>query len=488
MSGPQCRRNTRSVQAVITLADTSNYPPATRSEGMQTVSTRQRQKPAVREYRVSELISALSHAFDLTEGQPPGHTLRATAIGMRFAEELGLDATTRSSLYYSLLLKDAGCSANASEIAACFGTDDSLVKRDRKTTDWSSSIRSASFSWRNAGRGRPITQRVAHFIRIASGGHELARELVRGRSRGGADIAARLGLRAETAQAIRSLEEHWDGGGQPQGLRGHEIPLASRIANIAQTMEVFLTAKGATSALDVIRSRRGTWFDPELAAQCVSWRQDHSWWRALLEDDLDSRVQAMEPSEDIRIIDDDGLDRLAEAFAAIVDAKSPFTTQHSTNVAKYATAIAGQMRFDGPSIRSLYRAGLLHDVGKLGVSNLIIDKAAPLTADEREAMAQHPRLTWSILRRVTAFRDFAWTAALHHERLDGTGYPWALRADDLDLEARILAVADVYEALTARRPYRDGLPVEQALMIIRKDSTFRYDGAVFNALEACIGR
>jgi putative nucleotidyltransferase with HDIG domain len=455
---------------------------------MPMTSTRRKREVEVREYRISEVLSALSHALDLTEGQPPGHTLRSTAIGMRFGRELGLDDPALADLYYALLLKDAGCSANASPMAEQFGTDDAVVKRELKTTNWSSTLASAGYAWRNAGRDQPLLERLRHFTRIASGGQEMARQMVRIRCDRGAEIATRLGFSDSVATAVRSLDEHWDGKGHAQGLAGEAIPQVSRIANLAQTIEVFFTAKGAQAALDVVRTRAGTWFDPALVTICQGWRQDHSWWRGLLDDELADRIMTMEPASLLKRVDEDGLDHLAEAFAAIIDAKSPFTSQHSVNVAKYATAIAKQMRLDGATIRSLYRAGLLHDIGKLGVSNTILDKAAPLTASEREAMAQHPRLTWSILRRVNAFRDFAWTAAMHHERLDGSGYPWALRADDLELEARILAVADVFEALTARRPYRDGLPVDQALMIIRKDIPFRYDGTVYSALESWLDR
>jgi putative nucleotidyltransferase with HDIG domain len=407
---------------------------------------------------------------------------------MRFGRELGLDDPALADLYYALLLKDAGCSANASPMAEQFGSDDAVVKRELKTTNWSSTLASAGYAWRNAGRDQPMFERLRHFTRIASGGQEMGRQMVRIRCDRGAEIASRLGFSDSVATAVRSLDEHWDGKGHAQGLAGEAIPQASRIANLAQTIEVFFTARGAQAALDVVRTRAGTWFDPALVTICQGWRQDHSWWRGLLDDELADRIMTMEPASLLKHVDEDGLDHLAEAFAAIIDAKSPFTSQHSVNVAKYATAIAKQMRLDGATIRSLYRAGLLHDIGKLGVSNTILDKAAPLTANEREAMAQHPRLTWSILRRVNAFRDFAWTAAMHHERLDGSGYPWALRADDLELEARILAVADVFEALTARRPYRDGLPVDQALMIIRKDIPFRYDGTVYSALESWLNR
>src|SRR6185503_18851720 len=106
--------------------------------------------------------------------------------------------------------------------------------------------------------------------------------------------------------------------------------------------------------------------------------------------------------------------------------------------------------------QALYRAGLLHDIGKLGVSNTILDKNGSLTDEERQQVQRHPEYTWEILRRVTAFQDVAWVAARHHERLDGSGYPWHLDAARLDSPARILAVADVFEAITADRPYRKG--------------------------------
>jgi putative nucleotidyltransferase with HDIG domain len=169
-------------------------------------------------------------------------------------------------------------------------------------------------------------------------------------------------------------------------------------------------------------------------------------------------------------VDDNGLDEVARAFAEIIDSKSPFTYQHSTNVAKYARAVAYELGFEKQEVRVINRAALLHDVGKLGVPTRILDKAGPLTPDERAEMQRHPMYTWEILQRVGAFAGFARTAALHHEKLDGSGYPWGVGSDDLDLPARILCVADMYEALTAHRPYRAGLGRETALKIIRQGS------------------
>ena len=179
---------------------------------------------------------------------------------------------------------------------------------------------------------------------------------------------------------------------------------------------------------------------------------------------------SLEPQQHTRYVDDNGLDEVARAFAEIIDAKSPFTYAHSTNVAKYARGVAYELGFERHDVRVLNRAALLHDVGKLGVSARILDKAGPLTSDERAEMQRHPVYTWEILQRVGAFSNFARMAALHHEKLDGTGYPWGVRGEELDLPARILCVADIYEALTANRPYRAGLGRETALKIIRDGS------------------
>jgi putative nucleotidyltransferase with HDIG domain len=191
-----------------------------------------------------------------------------------------------------------------------------------------------------------------------------------------------------------------------------------------------------------------------------------------------------EPEAHARWVTDEDLDVVARAFADIIDAKSPFTYSHSRNVAAYALGIARELKLDADMQRRAYRAGLLHDIGKLGISNTILDKPAPLDATERAAVERHPFYTWEILSRVPAFRDFAWSAALHHERVDGSGYPWHLGGNRLDIIARILGVADVFEALTANRPYRSGLPWEQAWSILSQGRGRAYDGAVLDALAA----
>jgi putative nucleotidyltransferase with HDIG domain len=180
------------------------------------------------------------------------------------------------------------------------------------------------------------------------------------------------------------------------------------------------------------------------------------------------------------------LDRVAEAFGRVIDAKSPYTARHSAGVAAYAVAIAGAMGMSAAAQRDLSRAGLLHDIGKLAVSSRILDKPGRLEPEEMAAMREHTGHTLAILQRVACFRDLAGIAAAHHERLDGSGYHLGLAAFDLSRPARILAVADVFEALTADRPYREAMSVARALAIVREQRGTGLCPAAVDGLEAAL--
>jgi putative nucleotidyltransferase with HDIG domain len=435
------------------------------------------------EVGLAELLSALSHALDMTEGQPPGHTLRACLIGLRVADEIGVQPDEREALYYALLLKDAGCSSNAARMAMLFGSPDQAVKYSMKLVDWHRSGRLALRTLANSGRGLPLRDRIRHFMQIA-GTENMTRDLIAVRCERGAEIVRRIGFPEATALAVRSLDEHWNGRGHPDGLAGEAIPLLSRIALLAQSVDIYHQARGQEAALAMVRSRRGTWFDPRLCAAVLGWRRDRDWWDRLASPDLEARVVDAEPGVSAHAVDADGLDNIARAFADIIDAKSPFTFRHSTGVAGYARNIAVDMGLDAAETRQIYRAGLLHDIGKLGISNRILDKNGPLTPDERAHIERHPVYSAEILERVPAFSAFRDCAVLHHEKLDGSGYPWRRTADSLDPAARILAVADIFEALTADRPYRAGMPHGRALEILFRDAGPRLWQPAVEALEA----
>jgi putative nucleotidyltransferase with HDIG domain len=396
----------------------------------------------------------MSRALDLTEGQSLGHTVRTTIIGMRLAEELDLSAFDRVALYGALLLKDSG-SSGVSRVEEVLSAD----KHEPAHLNGIAHFPGRALNAFKTAGGLLIRSKPAP-----------AQSRLLTRAERGESMALRMGFSTATADAIRHIDEHWDGTGIPDGHVGHEIPIFSRIILLAQTLDAFYTKRGLLAAMKMLRERSNQWFDPVVVRIARSWREDIDWWESLQSPDATAMAIAVEPQQHTRYVDERGLDEVARAFAEIIDAKSSYTYQHSTNVAKYARATAFELGFEKRDVSILNRAALLHDIGKLGVSSSILDKAGPMTDDERAEMQRHPVYTWEILQRVGAFAGFARTAALHHEKLDGTGYPWGVKAEELDVPARILCVADIYEALTAHRPYRAGLTREAALKIIRSGS------------------
>ena len=214
--------------------------------------------------------------------------------------------------------------------------------------------------------------------------------------------------------------------------------------------------------------RTGSWFDPNLVRVLATLREDGRFW-ASLGANARAHVVALEPAERLVLADEARLDGIAEAFASVIDAKSPYTYRHSERVAEIAVSTGTALGLAPAALRDLRRAALLHDIGKLGVSNLILDKPGTLNDAEWALMQRHPEWTEQILRRVSRFDELAAVAAAHHEKLDGSGYHRGLRGEVLGQSARILAVADIFEAMTAERPYRAAMPAEQALALMRDD-------------------
>jgi HD-GYP domain-containing protein (c-di-GMP phosphodiesterase class II) len=423
------------------------------------------------------VVGALSCALDVTEGEPPGHAQRTCQIGMRLAEAIGLDATARSQLFYALLLKDAGCSANAAKMSALFAVDEHVAKRSAKRIDWSGRLPAFLWSVRTVSPGTSPRSRLERLRAIKAEG-QVTKALMHARCERGAEIARLLGFEEPTADAIRALDEHWDGGGQPRGLRGTEIPLLGRILCLAQTMEIFHAAGGPRSMWAVIRKRRGRWFDPDLVTAAQTLRADAAFWASLRGGD----VAVWEPQDRVVVADDGRLDRIAEAFAGVVDAKSPWTYRHSDRACVIALSLANATGLGEQALTDLRRAALLHDIGKLAVSNRILDKPATLTPAEFALVREHPLVTERILARVPGCEHVARLAGAHHERLDGSGYPRGLTASALTVSMRLLSVADVYEALTSDRPYRRALSSSDALRVMRADVPRRLDRDAFATL------
>jgi putative nucleotidyltransferase with HDIG domain len=441
-------------------------------------------EPSPTPLRLAELVAALSYALDLVEGQPQGHAVRSAVIGMRLGAKLGLPPDDLRNLYYALLAKDAGCSSNASRMCQIVAGDEIAAKRAVKITDWTrTSWETIRYAWRHIAAGATLGRKLRQLAHVAAHQAAQAKELVEMRCDRGASIALDMGFAPATAEAIRSLDEHWNGRGYPDGLRGKQIPLLARILNLSQTLEVYWREYGPERAIDVARQRSGRWFDPQLARLAEALDREGVLFEGLEGDGATQQLRAWEPPADAEPLTGERIDAICVAFAGVIDAKSSYTFRHSLGVTSAAHAIAERLGLDASAGVTIRRAALLHDIGKLSVPNSILEKPGKLDAEEWAVVRKHPYYTQQILSRIPGFGELAEIAASHHEKLDGSGYWRGLTGAQMSVPARLLVVADIYDALAAKRPYRDAMPPEQVFAILEKETPHALDADCVRALK-----
>lgn len=441
----------------------------------------------MRDICVSEVLGALSAALDMTEGQPEGHCLRCCHIGMAIGRELSLSESDLDDLYYAILLKDLGCSSNAARICALYLTDDHAFKRAFKKVD-GSLPQLLVFALAHGGVHAGMVKRLRILFRGLRTSDEAARALTKVRCERGAEIATKLHFEGRVADAIRNLDERWDGRGLPAGRKGEEIPPLSQIALLAQVCEIFYADHGRKLARHEILSRRGTWFAPRIVDAFAAVSRDASFWDGIGSVGLDAGIPPREPGMMPRRLDDRHLDDIVTAFSLVIDAKSPYTGGHSKRVAALADAIARELHYTDRRRRWLRRAAHLHDIGKLGISSAILEKSTALTLEEYDSIKAHPAIAKNILSRVAAFKDLLQVVGDHHEKLDGRGYPRGLTGGQIGMDTRIVTVADIFEALTADRPYRASLAAEAGLKLLEGLSRTEIDPVCVTALRAALRR
>jgi HD-GYP domain-containing protein (c-di-GMP phosphodiesterase class II) len=442
--------------------------------------------PATESVRVSEVLAALSFALDLAEGQPMGHSLRTCLIGMEIAHRLGLPMQERRDLYYALMLKDIGCSSNSARVFELFGGDDREMKREMKHVDWGSYFKAARFAMAQAEPGAPWFARARRIADLARRGPDVAAELVRTRAEHGATIVTRLGFGPRVAEAVQHLEERWDGSGHPGALEGSAIPLLSRIMGLAQSIDVHARLGGPGPALEWAEDRRGRWFDPTLVSAARGLDVQLDRWGRMDEGLLGRAATEAEPGGASLLAGPGTMDRIALGFAEVVDAKSPFTAQHSYRVTQLTIRLAEALDYAPERITALRRAALLHDIGKLSVPNTILDKPGKLSEPEWDSIRMHPYYTRRILQHIRGFEEIAHVAGCHHERLDGTGYFQGLAGDDIPEDAQLIATADIFDALSSERPYRPALRTDVALQIMERDRGTAIDGDLLDLLASVV--
>ena len=412
---------------------------------------------------VEELLSTLSLALDLAEGRPKGHALRVSFISAAIAGALDLGKAQRTAVLFAGLLHDIGVPQASGSLGA--------VGRGHEHELFA---------------GSPLLSPEVLAARAGADASNLV-EVFHEHAFAGATAAASLGLPPMVAEGILCHHERHDGSGFPLRLSGNEISPVARVVGIADYAESLLSATtnpllARRSLETALREIAGRGFHPQVVEALAAVTRRDDFWLGFHNRELAALLAGF-AEDDRHAMKDAAVLRTTAAVADIVEARNSFKRGHSRRVAVQARGLAAAMGLPEGHARAVELAGLLHDIGMLRVPNRIIGKPEILTVEEMHLLRQHPAESADIVRSIPAWAPLAaWTAA-HHERLDGRGYPEGLEAEEIPLEARILAIADVYEALTAHRPHRPALPREEALRTMRGMTGTYLDPAVFATFE-----
>jgi HD-GYP domain-containing protein (c-di-GMP phosphodiesterase class II) len=414
--------------------------------------------------RLTDVLIALSLATDLGFGQPAEHMLRSARIGMRLGERLGLDTKDLATLYDVGILTYVGCPVYGNDAARVFGDD--IDFRAHAVEIDLAGFPAMLFMLRRAGYGTSTFNRARQAaLLMATGGRGVVEQMAAHCSAAGA-LADRLGLGADVRAGVEQAYARWDGRGVPNDLAGTELSLAARISHVAEACEVLQRTVGVDAAVDVVRSRSGTHFDPEIAALAAT--NPQSLFRGIGDDTVDEIVAA-EPIERANLSEDE-LDDALEAIGDFCDLRCPHFAGHAQSTADLARTAAESLRMPVDDARLLYRAALVHDVGRFGVPGSVWDKPGPLTTSEHERMRLHVYYVERIFSRPAPLRRIGLLAATHHERMDGSGYHRAVGAAMLSPQARILAAADAYNAMRQPRPYRGPMSEDEAYRLLQAEA------------------
>jgi HD-GYP domain-containing protein (c-di-GMP phosphodiesterase class II) len=433
--------------------------------------------------RLAELVAALSLGIDLGFGQPMEHVLRQCLIALRLASQLGLDEQDRMAVYYTALLVNVGCHADAHEQAKWFGDD--ITLKSGKYQHELRSMRGTLAAVRLVGAGNPPLHRFRVGLQFAFSGHRELDGMISQHAALARMLAEQLGLPSVVRDGVGAAYEQWDGRGWPGTLKGTAIPVAARIAQLAEFMEVAQRVGGVASATALARKRAGRQFDPGLAELlCV--RTDEIFggletvpaWQAVI---------AAEPALAVELSPGQ-FDLALAAIATFVDLKSPFTLGHSVAVAELAEQAGRVLGLPSEQVTTLRRAGLVHGFGRLGVPNSIWDRPGPLSAGEWERVRMYPYLTERMLHQSTALAPLAEIAVQHRERLDGSGYPHGLSGSAISRPARVLGACEAYMSMREPRPHRTARSAAEAATEMRAEvRNGRLDSAAVDATLKAAG-
>jgi HD-GYP domain-containing protein (c-di-GMP phosphodiesterase class II) len=408
--------------------------------------------------RLADLLAGLSVASDLGFGLPPETAMRSCLLATGLARKLGLSEEAVGDAFYASLLFHVGCPAYSHETAALFGDELTLLGAVAKTNLADPADYAATLI-PEATRGLPPRARDELAGRLIRHGPTFGRLFDIASCEVASAVARRSGLSSGVQRALAEIGEWWDGSGVPSGLKEDEISLPARIARATADAAVLEDMAGAQVAVAGLRARAGSLLDPAVVAAFATNAIE------LVEDtragDPRERLLEREP-EPVAERTEEQLREVAAAFGHVADLKLPALHGHSAGVASLASGAARRLRLDARGAATLEIAALLHDIGRLAVTNVIWEKPGSLTAAEWEQVRMHAYHSERILATSQSLEQVAPIAGMHHERLDGSGYHRGCRGRDQPTTVRILEAADSFHAMTQVRPHREALTPEQA--------------------------
>ncbi|HYM14213.1 MAG TPA: HD domain-containing phosphohydrolase [Dehalococcoidia bacterium] len=395
----------------------------------------------------SDLSIAFSQGLDLAEGKLVGHAQRVCYIATSLADALEIDPARRAGVYFGALLHDIGVTLAASDLCRYAGVDEEVIFGPSPVRQ----ILEQRGDFGFADRSAVLDAVHQHCL--------LGDETIRA-----------LDLPDEAAVAVRSHHERWDGQGFPDGLAGDAIPIEGRIVAIADYAEVLIAEQPSSLAarrnfIAALGDSRGLQHDPALISALLKLAGSDEFWLGLYAENLTETLDALRGTSEPRK-SRKRVTRFAEVFADLSDAKRGRTVGQSRRTAEGAEQLANALSLDAGHVEMVRIAALLQDIGQLGVPARIMSKPDILSVTEMQLMRQHPTSSEMILEELHGFEEIALWIARHHERPDGKGYPEMLSGDDIPLESRILAVADVFAALTSERPHRGAVSRRDARQIL----------------------
>ena len=433
--------------------------------------------------RLAELVASLSLGVDLGFGQPMEHVLRQCLIALRLAERIGLNDDERLVVYYTALFVNVGCHSDAHEQAKWFGDD--IALKSLKYEHPQRSISGAAASMRLLGSGQPTLQRFRVGIEFAFAGIKDLDAMIGRHAALARILAEQLGLPPAVQEAVGASYERWDGRGWPGRFKGAEVPIASRLSQLSEFVEVAHRVGGVEAAIALARKHAGGQFDPELSARLCADAEEilggtetgHSW----------ESVIGAEPALALWLTGEE-FDAALLAVGDCVDLKTPYLLGHARAVSALVAVAAEGLGLPVEDVRALRRAGLVHGLGRLGISNAIWDKAGPLGFGEWERVRLQPYLTERMLHQSPSLAPLGAIAVQLRERLDGSGYPQGLSGRAISTPARILGAADAYQSMTEPRPHRSALSAPDAAELLRAEvKAGRLDGDAVDAVLSAAG-